>query len=98
MQCPFCRYGKEVQFLSMVYKRVTFYFKNGIWKGKELDLGAEPPGIVHPWGPQYLLLLFYLLEVLNISTCCYVTDHHRAEPPYNTPLGAMVPPTVVLLC
>ena len=37
-----------------MYERGTFFVKNGIYKGKGLDLGAESPRVnickVPPWG------------------------------------------------
>jgi len=46
MYWAYCRYVKGVSSWKLhVYERVTFSVKNATQKGRDLDLGAEPPSV-----------------------------------------------------
>ena len=43
--------GYQMSIELKVYERGTFFVKNGIQKGKGLDLGVEPPQVKICWVP-----------------------------------------------
>ena len=57
--------------MSGRYKRVTFSFKNGILKGKGLELGAELPRVKHilEYVPRGLIQL-----ALSLQSACQISN------------------------